>query len=173
MITRGSVLLVAVVAAAMVLAACSNTAGESATTATGATTSTTRATATTEATTATTAATTSTAGGTTTTTGATSTTGATTTTTQATTTTSGGGSAQVTIAGFAFSPGTLTVPVGTTVIWVNSDGITHTVTANGGAFNSGNLVDGAAFQFTFTQAGQFPYHCALHASMSGTITVTG
>ena len=62
---------------------------------------------------------------------------------------------------------------GTTVTWTNSDGTTHTVTADGGAFDSGHLADGATFQFTFKAAGVFPYHCSIHSSMNGTITVTG
>src|SRR4051812_47618431 len=38
-------------------------------------------------------------------------------------------SQQVVIGNFTFTPGALTVPVGTTITWVNQDDIPHTVTA--------------------------------------------
>lgn len=82
----------------------------------------------------------------------------------------------VSIQNNAFSPGTLTVPVGTTVTWTNHDGIAHTVTAGtpgspSGAFSSGNLAGNATFSHTFSAAGSFPYFCSIHTGMRGTITV--
>src|SRR5215472_17403527 len=50
--------------------------------------------------------------------------------------------ASVGISGFAFHPKTLNIEVGTTVKWTNHQNVTHTVTANGGSFNSGNLAPG-------------------------------
>jgi plastocyanin len=72
---------------------------------------------------------------------------------------------------FAFSPATLTVKVGTKVTWTNKDQVTHTVTADQGAFNSGLLPSGNSFSFTFTTAGTFSYHCNIHHSMTATIVV--
>src|SRR6266700_4106642 len=69
-----------------------------------------------------------------------------------------------------FSPKTLTVPVGTTVIWTNDGGIAHTVTDNG-VFDSGNLPIGATFKFTFTKRGTYHYICTYHPYMVGTIIV--
>ena len=69
-----------------------------------------------------------------------------------------------------FSPKTLTVPVGTTVIWTNDGGIPHTVTDNG-VFDSGNLPIGATFKFTFTKRGTYHYICTYHPYMVGTIIV--
>jgi plastocyanin len=77
----------------------------------------------------------------------------------------------VTIANFAFSPTSLTVKVGTKVSWTNNDTVTHTVTANKGAFNSGPLAPGSTFSFTFTKAGTYSYHCNIHPSMMVTIVV--
>jgi len=77
----------------------------------------------------------------------------------------------VTIANFAFSPATLTVKVGTKVTWTNNDSATHTVTALQGAFDSGDLPTGQSFSFTFTKAGTYNYHCAIHSSMTATIIV--
>jgi plastocyanin len=74
---------------------------------------------------------------------------------------------------FAFTPSSLTVRVGTRVTFTNRDGATHTVTADGGLFNSGNLASGQSFSFTFMGRGSFAYHCKIHPMMTGTITVTG
>ncbi len=77
----------------------------------------------------------------------------------------------VSIASFAFGPASLTVKVGTTVTWTNNDSVTHTVTANAGAFDSGPLAPGHSFQFTFHKAGTYAYHCSIHPSMTATIIV--
>lgn len=83
-----------------------------------------------------------------------------------------GDSATIAIAGFAFS-GVTEVPVGTTVVVTNEDGSPHTWTERNGVFQSGTLEQGDTFEFTFTEAGTFEYFCAIHPSMTGTITVTG
>jgi len=82
-------------------------------------------------------------------------------------------SGTVRIAGFAFAPGSSSVKVGDSVKWTNQDGATHTVTADDGAFDSGNLAGGKSFSFTFDEAGTYAYHCNIHQSMTGTVTVTG
>jgi plastocyanin len=82
------------------------------------------------------------------------------------------GSGAVRIADFAFAPDESDVKVGDSVKWTNGDGTTHTVTADDGAFNSGNLAGGKSFSFTFGQAGTFAYHCKIHQSMTGTVVVT-
>src|ERR1700732_4231361 len=75
-------------------------------------------------------------------------------------------------ANFAFQPATLTVPVGTSVTFRNDDGDTHTFTSDAGAFNSGNVGTGQSFSFTFSAPGTFAYHCNIHSSMRGVITVS-
>jgi len=80
--------------------------------------------------------------------------------------------AAVTIADFAYSPSSLTIPVGTAVTWKNNDTASHTVTDSNGAFDSGNLDQGKTFTFTFTKAGTYNYGCSYHPSMHGTIVVT-
>jgi plastocyanin len=91
----------------------------------------------------------------------------------------GGASADVTITitgmngGQSFSPNPATARVGQTVAWKNADSVTHTATANGGAFNTGNIAAGATSSpVMMSTAGSFDYHCALHPSMVGTLTVT-
>ena len=81
--------------------------------------------------------------------------------------------ASVRIINFAFSPSALGVRVGTRVTFTNRDMATHTVTADGGLFNSGNLSSGQSFSFTFMSRGSFSYHCRIHPSMTGTVSVTG
>ena len=81
--------------------------------------------------------------------------------------------AVVNIMSFAFTPSGLSVHAGTRVTFTNRDAVTHTVTADGGLFNSGDLVPGRSFSFTFMGRGSFAYHCRIHPSMTGTITVTG
>jgi plastocyanin len=77
----------------------------------------------------------------------------------------------VSIKNMAFSPGSLTVATGTTVTWTNNDGITHTVTADDGSFNSGNLTPGMSFTHTFNAAGTVSYHCNIHPMMTGSVAV--
>lgn len=78
----------------------------------------------------------------------------------------------VAIKGFAFSPANITVTVGTTVTWTNSDQDAHTVTATGGAFGSQALNTGAHYTFTFTKPGTYDYLCTIHPFMTATVVVT-
>jgi predicted lipoprotein with Yx(FWY)xxD motif/plastocyanin len=84
----------------------------------------------------------------------------------------GASKSTITIKDFAFTPASLTVKVGATVTWTNVGGPTHTATADNGAFDSGNIAAGATFSQTFATAGTFAFHCAIHHSMTGSITVT-
>src|SRR6476620_723459 len=45
----------------------------------------------------------------------------------------------VSVKNMAFSPASLSVTPGTTVTWVNNDGVAHTVTADDGTFDSGSI----------------------------------
>lgn len=78
------------------------------------------------------------------------------------------------INGFAFMPATITVPVGTRVVWTNQQPqASHTVTSDTpGIPDSGALQTGATFAFVFNQAGTFAYHCNIHPFMHGTVVVT-
>jgi nitrite reductase (NO-forming) len=72
-----------------------------------------------------------------------------------------------------YSPPTLTVVIGVnnTVTWVNNDNVPHTVTANDGSYNSGNLNPGQSWSHTFTAPGTYTYYCSYHSWMKGTIIV--
>ncbi len=96
----------------------------------------------------------------------------------------------VTIQDFSFSPATLTIKAGTTVHWKNNGPSAHTTTSDAGTWDSGmlsgpgsggvyggNSSSGGTFDFTFSQAGTYSYHCSLHPptlypNFTGSITVT-
>jgi plastocyanin len=83
----------------------------------------------------------------------------------------GGTTAEIKISGFAFDPTPLTVTVGTTVTWTNEDGAAHTIVSDTGVWTSPRLGQGDTFSFTFDTAGTYAYHCGIHSSMAGSITV--
>jgi plastocyanin len=72
---------------------------------------------------------------------------------------------------FMFKPDTVTVPVGTTVVWQNDDDTPHTVTSVDGTFHSLALDTKDKFSFTFDKAGTFEYFCRLHPRMKGKVVV--
>lgn len=91
--------------------------------------------------------------------------------------TGGGGSADVTITingmlgSASFSPNPAAVKAGQKVAWRNADSISHTAT--GSTFDTGTIGSGQTSKLiTFTTAGNVDYHCSIHPSMVGTLTVT-
>ena len=74
--------------------------------------------------------------------------------------------ATVTTAGLAFSPAMTTISVGDILEFVPV--ANHTMTSNTGEFDTPVMVDTC---LQFNTAGSYPFHCAVHASMTGTITV--
>lgn len=75
----------------------------------------------------------------------------------------------VKIADYAYSPQTLTIKSGDTVIWTNSDNVNHTVT--GGVLDSPLFGAGESFKFTFTTKGTYDYICTPHPQMKGSVIV--
>jgi plastocyanin len=78
---------------------------------------------------------------------------------------------EVKIDNFSFGPGTLTVPVGTTIAWTNRDDIPHTVVSTDGVFKSKVLDTDDKFSYTFSKTGTFSYFCSLHPKMTGKVVV--
>ncbi len=76
-----------------------------------------------------------------------------------------------------FEPTALTVPAGTTVTWENRETLPvgHTVTSGTPGSPSGlfdlELPQGGSVEFTFAEAGTFPFYCDIHRQMTGEITV--
>ena len=58
---------------------------------------------------------------------------------------------------------------GTEVTFTNNDSATHTVVFD--SFDSGDLKPGDSYKHTFTNKGTFNYHCSIHPSMKGKVTV--
>lgn len=91
--------------------------------------------------------------------------------------TTGGGNSgsenavKVSISNFKFDPQTVTIKVGQTVTWTNSDTAAHTVTADDNSWTSEKINTGDSFSKTFDKAGTYPYHCSIHLEMKGTVIV--
>ncbi len=84
----------------------------------------------------------------------------------------------VEIEDFVFSPKELTVKRGTTITWVNKGAAAHWIGSNPHPMHtlfpelaSGALANGQSYSFTFQKIGTIDYHCHMHPSMRGKITV--
>jgi plastocyanin len=72
----------------------------------------------------------------------------------------------------SFSPAEMRIAVGDTVKWIAAEG-DHTVASDGGTFQSDAFAadyEPHSYSYTFTQPGQYRYHCTL-AEMTGVIEV--
>ena len=78
---------------------------------------------------------------------------------------------EVKVDNFSFSPQTITVKTGTTIVWTNRDDIPHTVVSDDKVFKSKVLDTDEKFSFTFDKAGNFPYFCSIHPKMTGKVIV--
>jgi plastocyanin len=63
------------------------------------------------------------------------------------------------------------VGVGKTVTWTNGDTTDHTVTFDNGPDCGHVTASGGTVTVTFPKVGTYAYHCTIHASMKGTVTV--
>jgi plastocyanin len=77
------------------------------------------------------------------------------------------------IKNFTFSPATITVKSGATVVWTNDDSIEHDITFDRGAIASSTLGHDDTFSHTFATQGTYHYICSIHPFMHGTVVVTG
>ncbi|MFP5298592.1 MAG: plastocyanin/azurin family copper-binding protein [Actinomycetota bacterium] len=100
------------------------------------------------------------------------------------------GSVEVKISAFRYMPDPVEIGVGDTVTWLNDDNIDHTVTSGtqreqgvpgveegsdakpDGIFDGALAEKGETFSFKFDEAGTYPYYCAIHAGMTGTVEVS-
>jgi plastocyanin len=94
------------------------------------------------------------------------------------------GAAGLTTTAFTPNPKVVSLGGASSVIvrWVNTDitggnytsgaATDHNIASDNGAFaQSGTLGGNATYSVTLTTAGSYPYHCAIHPGMVGTITV--
>ena len=72
---------------------------------------------------------------------------------------------------YVFSPGNLTIPVGTSVTWKNETASPHTVTSVIPHVFDRPLAGFGSATFRFTRPGIYSYYCALHPYMLGVVTV--
>jgi plastocyanin len=88
------------------------------------------------------------------------------------TSTSSGSGTSITISNFMFSPMTLTVSPGTTISVTNKDSVTHTLSATGNQFNTGDITENQTKSFKApSTSGTYRYICDIHQFMMGTIIV--
>lgn len=85
---------------------------------------------------------------------------------------------KVTITSSGFTPQSITVKVGDTVIWVNQDSESHTVNSVVHPthlvyppLNLGNLKPGEEKSLSFPEAGTYKYHDHLNPSLTGSVVV--
>jgi plastocyanin len=72
-----------------------------------------------------------------------------------------------------FQPNALNIAVGSTVTWTNNGNNIHTLTSAEGLFDSGGLLGGQSFSFTFQKAGTYRLICRQHGlnGMAGSVIV--
>ena len=78
---------------------------------------------------------------------------------------------EVRVDNFTFGPDTLTVPVNSTVTWVNKDDLPHVIASSDGVFKSKALDTDDKYSYTFTKAGTYGYYCSIHPKMVGKVIV--
>jgi plastocyanin len=76
------------------------------------------------------------------------------------------------VGGFQWGP--VSAKVGDVITWTNSDSAPHRVALDDGSCSmSGNIPgSGGKASLVFSAAGTYPFHCSIHPSMKGTITIS-
>jgi plastocyanin len=66
-----------------------------------------------------------------------------------------------------FARTSVQITAGQTVTWMNSSTMVHTVTADDGSFDSGDVAVGAPFSYEFDTPGTYAYYCQYHGDVGG------
>lgn len=82
-----------------------------------------------------------------------------------------GSTVTVTIKKMTFTPGSVVVHPGDTVVWVNEDDRDHTVQSSDLTMDSGPISPGGKYSHVFGGVGKFAYGCAFHPRMKGVVVV--
>ncbi|MEZ0240101.1 MAG: plastocyanin/azurin family copper-binding protein [Chloroflexota bacterium] len=85
------------------------------------------------------------------------------------------GAVEVEIEDFAFKPEPVQAKVGDTITWTNKDGTPHSAAPDDNPeCATDTLSTDASGSITYSAAGTYAYHCAIHPTqMKGTIVVSG
>jgi plastocyanin len=75
----------------------------------------------------------------------------------------------ISISNFNFNPSDISIKIGDTVKWTNDDQAPHQIFLLG--FVSQVLNTGDSYSYTFKDGGIFDYHCNIHPSMTGNVSV--
>jgi len=78
---------------------------------------------------------------------------------------------EVIISNSSFQPADITTGKGSLIVWKNNDAVSHTVTADDGSFNSGEIKAGGSFDQRFDYIKTYSYSCSFHPEMKGTIVI--
>lgn len=70
-----------------------------------------------------------------------------------------------------YTPNSMTVSAGTTVVWEHQGRVEHSVSSLLGFFESGVLRGGDYFTYTFSAPGRYDYFCRFHITNRGVIVV--
>jgi plastocyanin len=64
--------------------------------------------------------------------------------------------------------------VGDVITWTNNDSVAHKVGLDDGSCTMGANIapSGGTASLVFTKAGTYPFHCTIHPTMTGTITIS-
>jgi plastocyanin len=71
----------------------------------------------------------------------------------------------------SFFPSPVTVGFQQIVVWRNADSVTHDVVFDDRSVDTGRLAPGTLSQPITVSPGTWAYHCSIHPTMVGTITV--
>jgi len=83
-------------------------------------------------------------------------------------------SQSVVIQNFAYQPQDVTINIGESLTWINRDPVGHTATSDSqGLFDTGVIAPGGNKTVSFAIAGTYAYHCSIHPTLKGTVTVVG
>jgi len=73
---------------------------------------------------------------------------------------------------YSFYPSPIVVQSDQTVLWRNSDTVTHHVVFDQGSIDTGTLAPGTLSQPMAIGEGTWSYHCSIHPTMVGSVTIT-
>ncbi len=81
------------------------------------------------------------------------------------------GTIAVSIKDFEFVPAAISAKVGDVISFTNDGAKPHSAALDAGDCATQILATGGVEGLTFSVAGTYPFHCAVHAAMTGTITI--